>query len=313
MGMVFDIQRFSIHDGPGIRTTVFLKGCPLSCVWCHNPEGVSAEPELSFIAGKCIGCGVCLSACRSGAHSMRGGEHMLDRSRCQGCWECTRQCCTRALECVGRDVTVGEVLEVVLRDRSFYETSGGGMTLSGGEPTQQADFSIALLAEARREGLGTAVDTCGWAPWEKLERMIPLTDLFLFDIKETEPERHREWTGVPLGPILENLRRLHADGARIRLRCPIVPGYNDRPDHFAAIASLARELAGIEGVELMPYHRLGEGKLDRLGLASDGRVCAPAPDRTLTEAWLRELAALGTPLINGAAPPLRREQSDCSS
>ena len=297
-GRIFEIQRFSIHDGPGIRTTVFLKGCPLRCVWCHNPEGVSPQKQISFVAGNCIGCGYCFRACPRQAHRMDPeAGHVLERERCEVCGSCTEECYAKALELVGRDVSVAEVLDEVLRERPFYETSGGGLTLSGGEPTFQLDFSRALLEAARASDLNTCVETCGLADWAKLAAILPLVDLFLFDYKETDPERHREYTGAPIEPILENLRMLHRQGTRVRLRCPIIPGVNDRPDHFAGIAALARELPELEGVELMPYHRLGESKAGRFGIDAAARADSAVPEKATVESWVAELRKEGVKMV----------------
>ena len=298
-GVIFEIQRFSIHDGPGIRTTVFLKGCPLCCVWCHNPEGISPEPQLSFLPEKCIGCGYCFRVCPNQAHRMVEERHVLDRDVCAVCGRCTEECYAGALEMAGREITVEETLAEVLRDRPFYETSGGGMTLSGGEPLMQIDFTEALLKAARDAGLHCCLDTCGSGPYERLERIRPLVDLFLFDYKESNPERHREFTGVSKQPIIENLRTLHAHGAQILLRCPIIPGLNDRDDHFAGIAALAAELPNLVGVQVMPYHRLGEGKVARFGLAGDTRPGSSAPDPAAVAAWVNRLKELGAPVRNG--------------
>lgn len=297
-GCIFDIQRFSIHDGPGIRTSVFLKGCPLNCRWCHNPEGISGDPALSFLPAKCIGCGYCFRVCPAGAHRMEDGRHALDRERCRTCGACTVECYAGALELIGRDVTVGEALAEVLRDRAFYDTSGGGLTLSGGEPTLQIDFAAALLAAAREERLHTCVETCGHATWQRLERLLPLVDLFLYDFKETDPARHAEFTGVGNALVLENLRALCRRGAKVLLRCPIVPGCNDREEHFQGIAALARELPQLEGVELMPYHRLGLSKLDRLGQARQPLVDQPTPPPEMIRGWIRRMAELGVTVAN---------------
>lgn len=292
-GRIFEIQRYCIHDGPGIRTTVFLKGCPLNCLWCHNPEGISRERALSFIFARCIGCGYCFRTCAQQAHAMADKAHTLDRSRCRVCGACARECYAGALEMVGRDVTVEETLAEVLKDRPFYETSGGGMTLSGGEPLMQIDFTEALLRAAREVGLNNCMETCGFADYNRFERVIGLVDLFLYDLKETDPARHQEFTGVPLEPILRNLRALHAAGAAIQLRLPIVPGCNDRPEHLRAVAALARELPKLRGVEIMPYHRLGESKVERMGLTGRARAKATPPPPAEVERWVALLNAEG--------------------
>jgi len=309
-GSIFDIQRFSIHDGPGIRTTVFLKGCTLRCLWCHNPEGIRPEPQLSFLPERCIGCGYCARVCPNDAHRMdpeRG--HVLDRGRCTVCGACAEECYAGALELVGREATPRDVLDVVLRDRTFYETSGGGLTLSGGEPLMQVDFAEALLRAAKEAGLHCAVETCGHVGFDRFERLLPFVDLFLYDVKETDPARHADFTGASNDAILANLRALHERGASVLVRLPIVPGLNDRPDHFRAIAGLARELPGLLGFEVMPYHRLGTGKRERFGIGEDPLSHVQAPDAETVAGWVRELRELGVHVVNevaaeeGAAPP----------
>lgn len=267
LGRVFDIQRFSIHDGPGIRTTVFLKGCPLACRWCHNPEGISPDIQLSFLPERCVGCGACLKACPRAAHLMEAGIHRLDRTRCRACGACAASCPAEALAIVGRDMTVRDVLREVLEDKPFYETSGGGLTVSGGEPMRQADFTEALLAEARASGLHTCLETSGFADGDRIRRLLPLVDLFLYDVKHTDAALHRAATGVPNGPILRNLRALHDAGARIRIRVPFIPGANDGEGNLEGLRALVRSLPRLDGVDLMPYHRLGAGKRARLGLS----------------------------------------------
>ena len=291
-GVVTDIQRFSVHDGPGIRTTVFLKGCGLRCAWCHNPETLRPGPELQVLPDRCIGCDACRQACPRGAHAVEGGARRFLRDRCRACGSCARTCYAGALVLVGREMESGEVLAEVLEDAPFYRRSGGGMTLSGGEPLGQAGFSRELLEGAKAEGLHTAVETSLAASWDRVALLLPLADLFLVDLKLMDPARHREWTGAANDRILENARRLSREGRPLVIRTPVVPGVNDAPGAIGAVADFVRDLSSAEAYELVPYHPLGTGKYRSLGIESrfDG---AEPPSAGLLEALAGEAARRG--------------------
>ena len=279
-GVVFDIRRYSIHDGPGIRTAVFLKGCPLSCLWCHNPEGQSPGFELVHHESRCIRCGACVEACPNGAAAWTDAGPVTDRAVCRACGTCEDACVADARQRVGREVTVEAVLAEVERDRPFYDRSGGGVTLTGGEPLFQPAFAAELLAEARARGLHTALDTCGAAAWDAFERVRAHVDLFLYDVKLIDEERHRRFTGASNRLLLANLRTLVGLGHRVRLRLPVVPGYTDDDANLAAVAAFAASLPGLDGVDLLPYHAAGAGKYARLGrpYALDA-LRSPSPER----------------------------------
>jgi glycyl-radical enzyme activating protein len=267
-GTVFDVQRASLHDGPGIRTTVFLKGCPLRCAWCHNPESQAASPQLSFDPERCLGCRLCAAACASGVHRFDGaGRHMVEFDRCDARGNCVSACTAGALRIYGKTLSVGAVLGEAERDMAYYQASGGGLTLSGGEPTMQEEFCISLLRAARGRGIHTCIETCGVSSRETYERLLPFTDLFLFDYKATGERRHLDLTGGSARSILRNLHWLHDQGARIVLRCPMIPRVNDDMDHIRTIAGLKRELPRLLGVELLPYHDAGVSKYGRIGRA----------------------------------------------
>lgn len=265
MGLVFDIQRFCTHDGPGIRTTVFFKGCPLDCKWCHNPESKSLHPELFYNPTFCIACGRCADVCAARAHSIDDGCHVFDRSRCQLCMACTDACPALALETTGKGMTVEQVLAEVEKDRVFYEESDGGMTLSGGEPMLQFEFTRDLLAAARSAGLHTCVETSGFGATDEYLEIAPLVDLFLWDIKDTDPDRHRANTGAALDPILHNLSAIDQAGAISILRCIVLNGINLNEQHLDRLIEIRDGLKHCTKIELLPYHSLGDSKHERLG------------------------------------------------
>ena len=263
---VFDIQRCSLHDGPGIRTTVFLKGCPLRCLWCHNPESMDSRPQLAFTASRCIGCRECLRACPNGVHAIVEGKRVINRGLCQRCGRCVEVCHSEALELMGREMALEEVLAEVARDQAFYASSGGGVTLSGGEPLLQPEFATAFLQACRRQGLHTVLDTSGYAPWESLLAVAREADLVLFDLKHTDDARHRELTSVSNRVILDNLARLASEQIDLRVRAPVIPGCNDEEDNYRTMAAyLGRLDVRTLRVDLLPYHQLGSVKHSRLG------------------------------------------------
>lgn len=264
---VFDIQRFALHDGPGIRTTVFVKGCPLDCLWCHNPESKEFEPQLSCLYKNCTSCGRCVVACPNGVHCIdQQGQHHIDYKRCKCCGACVEACYYKALKIYGKIYETDELLKIVARDVDYYKHSSGGLTVSGGEPMSQFDGLKDLLAKAKESGLHVCLDTSGFAQTDKYAEIMEYVDLFLFDYKLTDPDRHRQYTGVDNGLILSNLRYIATHGGKLLLRCPIIPGINDDEDHFKAIASLSCQYEAIQQVNIMAYHDMAKSKAKQIGV-----------------------------------------------
>ena len=273
-GLISNIQRFSLHDGPGIRTTVFLKGCPLRCLWCHNPENLDPQPEVRFVANRCIACGQCEEKCPYGDEPER-----LRTEKCSTCGVCVSICPTAARQIVGRPMTVAELTAEVERDLLFFEESHGGVTFSGGEPLRQGEFLVAMLRRLRDLGIHTAVDTCGYTSAELLMEVASMADLILYDLKVVDAQKHRQLTGVSNEAILSNLQRLGRTRAHIWLRIPVIPGLNDTPADVAAAIDVAASVTGIRQVNLLAYHRLGSEKLGRLGQPGTLEpIAPPTPD-----------------------------------
>ncbi len=284
-GRVFNVQRFAVHDGPGIRTTVFLKGCPARCLWCHNPESQSPNPQILRFEERCLECGSCELVC----------PNELDPARCTVCGACADACPAESRQLAGREMTVAEVMSEVEADRLFYEDSGGGLTVSGGEPMSQPEFLRALLTAAKSARLSTAVDTCGAGARDRLLALAPLVDLFLYDIKTMDAERHLKYTGLPLAPIVANLEALGAIHPNIWIRVPIVPGSTDDEVTLLETARLASAVRGVRRVHLLPFHKTGAAKFERIGRAFTlGDVEPPSPARMEAIADLFRLRGIDT-------------------
>jgi glycyl-radical enzyme activating protein len=280
-GIVFNIQRFSIHDGPGIRTTVFLKGCNLRCHWCHNPESQRFGVEIEFFPEKCIACGSCVAICEQGAQVLlQEGQRIYLRDLCRECGACVEECFSGALIVSGNETSAGDVFEEIEKDAAYFQTSGGGVTFSGGEPLLQPDFLQAMLQICHQQGYHCAVDTAGNMAWERIERTLPLTDLYLYDIKAFDDATHRKYTGVSNERILENLGRLAQTGKDIWVRIPLVHGVNDTLVEIEAISDLLTPLKTVRRVEILPYHTLGSEKYVSLGKEYPAKgYQAPAQER----------------------------------
>ncbi len=265
-GVIFDIKKYAIHDGPGIRTTVFFKGCPLACRWCHNPEGISVTSERVYRQEHCVSCGECIQICPQKVITQTVDGNITDSAKCDMCRTCAEQCPSGAVEFVGRKVTVDEVVRQIEKDTAFYDQSGGGITFSGGEPLMQPEFLLNLLDACCHLDLHRTVDTTGYADAGLLLKVAQKTDLFLYDLKMMDATKHRNFTGVSNQLILANLKRLSENKARIQVRIPIIPGINDDVDNINSTADFIVALPGVERIAILPFHRAARGKYGRLGM-----------------------------------------------
>ncbi|MBR2425268.1 MAG: glycyl-radical enzyme activating protein [Lentisphaeria bacterium] len=291
-GILLEPKRFAIHDGPGIRTTFFFKGCVLKCIWCHNPESISPKPQMGYYAHKCINCGECADVCPVKAHTFSAdGIHQFDPLLCSDCGKCEEVCLGKALKQYGKGMTVDEVMKIALEDRTFYQESNGGITISGGEPLMQIDFAVALLKELKNAGLHTAVDSCANVATDRFGRVMPYTDMFLIDFKHADCAEHKKLTGSGNELICKNLQWLSDQGARIEIRIPVVPGCNDSTDNMERTADFLSKLQ-LEAVRLLPYHSLAGSKYGAVNMP-DTMPKVPAPDSETMERFAAVLQSRG--------------------
>lgn len=282
-GMIFDLKHYAVHDGPGIRVTVFFKGCPLHCLWCHNPESIAPGKELMLLPNRCARCGDCVKACAYGALSQNNlGEVVADRYRCTLCGDCQRACSREAIQLVGKETALTEILDEIEKDRAFFDQSGGGVTLTGGEPLFQPEFAEALLDELKKRRFHVALDTSGYAPETTFLRIAGKSDLVLFDLKLMDEEKHREFTGVSNRLILQNLKALDSSaGVPVWIRFPLIPGVND-DGNLEQMADFLRPLKNVKLINVLPYHKGGVDKFHRLGREKEFRVFEPPSEEKIS-------------------------------
>lgn len=291
-GVIFDIQKFALHDGPGIRTAVFLKGCPLSCVWCCNPESQQIKPVFSYNPEKCTGCKRCIHLCPYDCLKTSEEKIAIDFERCTACGKCIEECTSNAISIYGYSENSEEIINEVLKDKDYFENSGGGLTLTGGEAMMQFDFALELMKIAKKRGLHTVLETCGYAATTLFKQIMAYTDLFLFDYKHTGNEMHRKFTGVDQELILENLDFLYLHNAEIIIRCPVIPGINDTEEHFSEIVKISLKYSAIKRIELLGYHDFGKSKYANLGIKACP-VDSKTVNRETVMKWTEKLVSMG--------------------
>ncbi|WFD11752.1 choline TMA-lyase-activating enzyme [Tepidibacter hydrothermalis] len=292
---IFNVQKYNMYDGPGVRTLVFFKGCPLRCKWCSNPEGLERKYQVMFKSESCMDCGACVSVCPVGIHTInKEGKHVLDHSiDCLGCNKCKEVCTKAALSIVGEVKTVSELLEIIEEDQDFYDVSGGGVTLGGGEVTMQPEFAANLLMACKQEGINTAIETCGYAKRESILQVAQFTDLFLYDLKHIDSERHYQLTGVRNERILENLKELLRRRYNVKIRMPLLKGVNDSQNEIKRVIEFLmpyRDYKNFKGIDLLPYHKLGVNKYNQLGMKYQIEEDPKLSNEELEiiESWIKE-------------------------